>query len=174
MPLEGEPEPARDLALQDLDGVELELDDLAAAAADEVVVVLPADRGLVARRLGGDDRLLDDPGLRQERQRAIDRGLRAADAAPAQVLDEVLDGEVAVALEDGLGDGAPRRGEAEVARREEALERLHGLGPRGGAGGSGVEGPRGRRLIETKSHARRRYLHAANPSSERWNCERSR
>jgi hypothetical protein len=91
MALEPEPVPARDLALEDLERVDLELDHLPARAADEVIVMLTVVRRLVALRVAGDDRAPDEARLGEKRERAVDGRLRAADPARPEIRDEVLD-----------------------------------------------------------------------------------
>jgi hypothetical protein len=78
-----------DRQLQPLDRLRAELDDPAAAAALQVVVVLAPERRLEAPRLAADERRLQDPGLDQQRQRAVDGGARprrrgASRRAPAR------------------------------------------------------------------------------------------
>ena len=129
MPLEPEAVACRHLALEDLDGLELELHHLPAAAADDVVVVDAPERGFVVPCITSNDSRLYDTGLGEEREGPIDGGLGAANPAAPEIGDQVLDGEVPPALERRLDDGRARGGEAEGLLREEppeAQERLAG------------------------------------------------
>jgi hypothetical protein len=127
VPLEPEAVLRGHLALQDLERLELELDHLSAPGAPEVVVVVPAEGRLVALHLARDDRRLEDAGLGEERQGAIDGRLGAADPALLQVADEILDGVMALAREGRLDDGRAGLGQAEVLLVKEALEPLQGF-----------------------------------------------
>ncbi len=69
-----ESEPLGDVALKHLDGLELELDDVAALRADEMVVVLSLERTLVAGALAvRHQRHLKQPGLDQQRKDSVHR-----------------------------------------------------------------------------------------------------
>ncbi len=127
MPLQPEAVLGRHLALQDLEGLELELHHLSAPGAEEVIVVVAAVGGLVALHLAGDDRRLEDAGLGEERQRPVDRRLRAPDAPRLEIGDEVVDGVVPLPRERGLDDGRTGLREPQVLLVKEALEPLQRL-----------------------------------------------
>jgi hypothetical protein len=127
VPLEAEAVPGRDLALQDLERLELELDHLPAAAAQQVVVVVAPERGLVALPVAGHDGGLEDPRLREQRQGAVDGGLGPADPALLEVSDQILDGIVPLAREGRLDDGGARLRQPELPLVEEALEAIQRL-----------------------------------------------
>ena len=74
----------------------VELDDLAAAAADHVIVRALAEGVLVAGELVAELHLLDDAAVDQQRQRAVDRGLGDALARLANVDQQLLGLEVLV------------------------------------------------------------------------------
>jgi hypothetical protein len=124
VPLQAEAVLGGHVALEDLEGLELELDHLPAGAAQEVIVVVPAEGGLVALHLAGDDGRLEDPGLGEERERPVDRGLRPADPPLLQVGDQVVDRIVTLPRERRLDDGGARLGEPQILLVEEALESL--------------------------------------------------
>lgn len=93
------------LALEDLEGLEFELDHLSALAAEQVVMVVPAEGGLVALHLAGDDRRLEDAGLGEEGKGAIDGGLGAANPTRLEISDELVDGVMSLTRQRGLDDG---------------------------------------------------------------------
>ncbi len=128
--LEAEAVPRRDLALQDLECLELELHHLAAAKTDQVVVVLTPHGGLITTYFSSHYCLLHDPSFGEERQRPVDGRLRATDPTPLQIRDELLDREVPRALQHGLDDGPPGGGEPQRAVRQESLELPKRLGER--------------------------------------------
>jgi hypothetical protein len=112
----------RDLALEHLERLELELHHLRAPAAAQVIVVVLTERRLVAASLAREDRRLEDARLCEQRERPVDRRLRAADPALLQIRDELVDGVVTLAGHRGLDDGGARLGEPEVLPLEEARE----------------------------------------------------
>jgi hypothetical protein len=125
--LEPEAVPGGDLALEDLERLELELDHLAASPAQEVVVVVAPEGSLVAAVVAGHDGRLQDAGLGQQRQRPVDGRLGAADPAPPQVGDEVVDGVVPLARHRRLDDGGARLRQPELLLVKEALEAVQRL-----------------------------------------------
>ena len=110
---QAEAESLRDVALKNLDRLELELHDLAAACADQVVVMFSLERSLVPRALAlRHERHLEEPRLDQERQDPVDGGgVGIDDAALAELLQQIVDREVASPLErrarDGVADRRP-------------------------------------------------------------------
>src|SRR4030042_1222948 len=89
--LEREPVARGDIALEDLERLELELHDLPAADADQVIVVLLAEGRLVALTISSHDGRLQDTGGSEQRQGPVDRGLRAADPPQLPIPDGIPD-----------------------------------------------------------------------------------
>ena len=125
--LEREPVAGSDVALQDLERLELELHDLAAADADQVVVVLLAEGSLVALSISSHDSRLQDAGGSEQRQGPVDGGLRAAYPPLSQIRDQILDREVAGSSQNGLDDGGTGGGEAKATACQKPLEALEAL-----------------------------------------------
>ena len=117
----------RDLLLKDLERLELELDHLSAPRAEQVVVVVAAEGGLVAASLPRNDGRLENSRLREERQRPVDGRLRASDPPRLQIADEILDRIVTLARQRRLHDRGPRLGQAEIPLVEEPLESIECL-----------------------------------------------
>lgn len=103
---EMEAEALGDVALKHLDGLEFELDDLAAGGADQVVVMLALERALVVRALpAGHQRDLQEPRFDKERQHAIDRrGVNIAVPGGAQVGQQIVGCEVTPPAQGGPRD----------------------------------------------------------------------
>jgi hypothetical protein len=151
VPLEAEAVTGCDLPLQDLERLELELDDLAAAEAHDVIVMLPPYRSLVTPNIARENGGLYNARLGEQRQRPVDGRLRTADAAPPEVGHEVLDGEMALALEDGIQDRSASRCQPQASRGEVAFEASQrALGRT--LTGAGCERAILPTLIETPSH----------------------
>lgn len=127
MPLEPEAVSRRDLALEDLEGLELELHDLAAAATNQVVVVFAPHRHLVAPSFSSSDGMLKYSSLNQQWQYAIDGCLGAADPARFEIRREILDREMARVLQHGLDNGPAGCREPESPAREKSFEPHHRL-----------------------------------------------
>src|SRR5690606_12404277 len=107
--------PEREVFLQLLDLLVLELDDVAALEADEVVVVLVLERHLIARDPVAEVPLVGETTLLEELQRPIDGGVTHLGILSAHLEEEVLDREVPLALEEQV------RHQATLGRRAEAL-----------------------------------------------------
>ena len=66
------------------------------SAFQAVHVVVPFDTPVIAAGLIGEGQLLDQPVLRQQVQRAIDRAVRDARVAPPHALEDLARGQVAL------------------------------------------------------------------------------
>lgn len=110
----------RELTLQLLDGIEAELDHLAADGTDEVVVVFALERDLIAVPLARQERRLEQAGLEEKREHAVDGRHRGfVDAVHPEDPHEVLDLEVT-----RIREGRPHDRAADVRH----LQRLFGEG----------------------------------------------
>jgi hypothetical protein len=128
----GEAEFARDFfaELDDLLGGEgdhftgFQIDEMVvrAGAIDEVIV------GLFAAAVGRRRDLVEEAGVAEVLEGAIDGGLRDAVGAFAEFEEEFLGFEGVAEFLDGLEDGGTLGGEFEVARAEEFAEDLLGRG----------------------------------------------
>src|SRR2546425_5353551 len=132
-----EAEEATDAVLEALQLLARELDDLAAALADDVVVVLALalDR-LEARLAVVEVALGSEPDLLEQLERAVDGGV--ADAG-VHLLDrrvELLDGEVPRGAEEHARDVVPLGGRFETPLAQRLLEPPH---PRAHRHGGGVQ-----------------------------------
>ena len=132
-----EAEEATDAVLEALQLLARELDDLAAALADDVVVVLALalDR-LEARLAVVEVALGSEPDLLEQLERAVDGGV--ADAW-VHLLDrrvELLDGEVPRGAEEHARDVVPLGGRFETPLAQRLLEPPH---PRAHRHGGGVQ-----------------------------------
>src|SRR5437879_2544878 len=149
-----EAEEATDAVLEALQLLARELDDLAAALADDVVVVLalPLDR-LEARLAVVEVALGSEPDLFEQLERAVDGGV--ADAG-VHLLDrrvELLDGEVPRGAEEHARDVVPLGGRFETPLAQRPLEPPHPRAYRHGSDGdpaARARRPRSRRAAGVK------------------------
>jgi hypothetical protein len=109
----------RDLDLQPLDCIRPKLDDLAARAAPQVVVVLAPQGRLEQARLPRHERGLKDPSLYKDREGPIHSRPGSRRSAAQDVLRELLQGEVGPAGEGGLQQRLALSGHAQPAPPQE-------------------------------------------------------
>src|SRR5262249_48205961 len=102
-----EPVLARHLVLERRDAVVLELDDGAAAGTDEVVVVVPAHRRLVAGLPVPEVPRVGEAALVQQLHRPVDRCHRDPIVLLAHLRPELLHRLMAAEGEEGVDDQAP-------------------------------------------------------------------
>ena len=99
-----------------------------------MVVVVPAEHQLVARLPAGHLDLVDEPGVDQARQVAVQRGARHAVPRLAQAPQEVVDVEVSAHRQHVIDEGASLARHLEAMFRQvlrEPFDRLHAPSPRG-------------------------------------------
>ncbi len=124
MALDAEADLRRDLLLETLDLRARELEDLAAGAAHEVVVVLALPDRLEAR-LAAQQQLAREPRLREESQRAVERGAADLRVAAPHDAQQVLDRHVMPGpqerVEDDLALPAALEAVAGEVGREDVL-----------------------------------------------------
>src|SRR5512141_724476 len=101
--VDAEAQAGGDLLLDPLDLRALELDDLAAGPADEVVVVVAAQRRLEAR-LAAQQQFARQPGVLEELQGAVDGGAPDLRVAPLHHLEQVLHRDVLARPQEGVED----------------------------------------------------------------------
>src|SRR5262249_51301176 len=123
-----EPVLARHLVLQRLDAVVLELDDGAAPGADQVVVVVPADRRLVARLPVAEVARVGEPALVEQLHRPVHRGHRDPGILLAHLRPELLHRLVAAEREEGVDDQAPLSRALQAVLGHVATEKLRSAG----------------------------------------------
>jgi hypothetical protein len=118
----------RDLPLQHLERLEMELHDLAAACADEVVVMFALEGGFVAVALAHrEERGLEEASLHEQRYDAIDRGHRClANVLPVELTHEIVHIEVAGLGERGPQDRLADRGHSQRMTLENRAKLLEG------------------------------------------------
>jgi hypothetical protein len=102
----------------------LEFDDLAAGDAVHVVVVGAADHGLVDALSLVEVVAVDEAGLADEGEGAVDGGLGDGGLVAAEELDEVVGGDVSLDAEEFLDDALPGSRELEPLGPHVLLDRL--------------------------------------------------
>src|SRR5216684_2339933 len=124
---------AGDHVLQLLDALVLELDDLVAAGADQVVVVMPADGGLVARLPVVEVARAGQARVGEDLHGPVDRGRADVLVARLHLAEQLVHAEVPAGGEEGVDDQVPLPGGLEPPLCDPAREPL----ARGAGGGSG-------------------------------------
>lgn len=114
----------RHLSLDPLDLRRDELDDLAAARADEMLVVRPGGARLVPFEPFSEIVLSDETGFAQQLERAIHRGLPHRPPPFPQPRQDLLGGNVVVGAEEDLGDAQTLGSHRMVMRSEIGFESL--------------------------------------------------
>src|SRR5688572_9817959 len=104
VPLPGEAVPLGDDGRHPLEALVAELGDGAAHRAEEVLVLRRAARGLVAAEPLAEVALDDQAAPHEDLHRAVDRRRPGGRAALGERAHDVVDREVAVGVEDDLGD----------------------------------------------------------------------
>src|SRR5438270_12949688 len=139
-----------------LDSLVLELGDVAAGGADQVVVVVPVQGPLVAGLPPFEVPRRRQPGVGEDLHRPVDGGGSDARIALLGLLHQPVDREVAGLREEGVDDqvALPRR--LQPPRRDPAGEAL--------VGGGGDLLWRGPLHFEIDSHSRKLYRAARGPS----------
>src|SRR5256714_3891596 len=139
-----------------LDSLVLELGDVAAGGADQVIVVVPIQGRLVAGLTALEVPRRRQPGVGEDLHRPVDGGGTDARIALLGLLHQLVDGEVAGLREERVDDqvALPRR--LQPPRRDPAGEAL--------VGGSGDLLWRGPLHFEIDSHSRKLYRAARGPS----------
>ena len=113
--------------LEILDLVVLELDDPAATPADEVIVMRPSERRLIAGKPIAGIHPRRQTGLPQKLQSPVDRGRADAGVCFPYQPDDLLGAEVPLGSEEHIGDDAPLAREAQPAPGEKAGEPREGI-----------------------------------------------
>src|SRR4051812_17604549 len=121
----------RHAILQLLDALVLELDDVAARGADQVIVVVPVERGLVARLPALEVARAGEAGVGEDLHGAVDGGGADAGVPRRHLLEQLVDREMAVLREEGVDDQVALLGRLEPVRRDPRRQPLVG----GGGGG---------------------------------------
>ncbi len=106
MALEAEPIVLCDLLLEQLERRRMELNELTAASADEVIVMIASKGALITLSLSKPRRSLSNqPCLHKERYRSIDRRrMRVAQSPRAKDTRQVFDGEMALVAKSTARD----------------------------------------------------------------------
>ena len=116
--------PPADLVLQRLQLLVLELDDLPADNALEVVVVVVPPGVLVAGASPGTEGLPDDPALHEQREGAVDGGGGEGFPGAFQRLVQLVCVEMPLGCNDSAEDRVPRLGEGETILPQEAAKMI--------------------------------------------------
>src|SRR6266702_5774778 len=109
-------------SLKFFDGLVLELDDVAAAGADQMVVVLPLGHVLIPGLAVAKMDLIGDPRLGEQLQGAIDRGVADARVLGPQLQIELLDAHVALGGKEHIENNVPLAGRLEPLAGDELME----------------------------------------------------
>src|SRR4051812_4101199 len=128
---DGEAVFAGDAILELLDALVLELDDVAAGGADQVIVVVPIEGGLVARLAAFEVPGGGEARVREDLHGPVDGGGADAGVALLGLVDQLVDREVTALGEEGVDDQVPLARGLEAAGRDPAGQPLAG----GGCGG---------------------------------------
>ena len=119
---DGEPETIRNFFLRPLDHGRFEFEDLPAANANQVIVVLVFD--LVTGYTVVEVTLLGETRIHKELERPVDGGVADMGIAQANSLVEILAGDMPAGFEKSVEDRLPLFRMLEVVRLEESRKRL--------------------------------------------------
>ncbi len=119
---DGEPEAIRDFFLRPLDHGRFELEDLPAANANQVIVVIVFD--LVTGYTVVEVTLLGETRVHKELERPVDGGVADMGVALANSLVEILARDMPAGFEKSVEDRLPLFRMLEVVRLEESRKRL--------------------------------------------------
>ena len=128
-----EAEAAGDAVVEDVDAAVLELDDLAAVDADEMVVGgVVEEVGVVGGLAVAEVDFLEEAGLGEEAEGAVEGGAGAAGLLAAEAVPEFVGGEVLIGGEDGLHEGLALGSVAQALVLDKGIQSVSHLGGHGG------------------------------------------